>query len=601
MIRLITRKRMGAPFMKSIRTRLIRLVVLAILIPTALATSISYLYVRHQNIEQAERSSLNVLTRGNTQVTHYIEDIRRLSTSLYANRSLMNIMRVGADQELDESDGVVSRAMLGLFLSRQDIEQLHFVILNGYSEYSVYNMKTTSRGTFDWMQETDYFRLMKQKSGWLIDGAHTIEPYNVHTMILDEKQVVSFRYRIDRVETDEPLGFLSVDIPVRVFEQQLKLFENDPEESLWLMTEQRVLAQTGAEMELPVDQFTGQSGSLRVGKSFIVYSKTMTNGVPLILVKRIPYASVIQGANETALILVLIGLVSLFVMIIAASLVAMQITKPIKQLTANVWRVEQGDLSAPFVATTNDEIGLLNRQFQRMIQRIDRLIKREYRLALENRTNELRALQSQLNPHFLFNALQSIGTTTLQGDRKIAYRSITGLSQMMRYSMNNEQTIVTLKQEVDHLQAYIRLQQQRFPERFRYIVDVPWHLNDIEIPKMILQPFAENYFKHGFRQQLAATENYLAYKVRTDGGRLIIQIENSGAILETGRLEAIDRKMRMHRSPEDLETSGIGLHNIYERLLIFYGEQANMTLSSSAVEGGFKIVIRIPYEKGDLA
>jgi len=279
----------------------------------------------------------------------------------------------------------------------------------------------------------------------------------------------------------------------------------------------------------------------------------------------------------------------------------MQITKPIKQLTANVWRVEQGDLSAPFVATTNDEIGLLNRQFQRMIQRIDRLIKREYRLALENRTNELRALQSQLNPHFLFNALQSIGTTTLQGDRKIAYRSITGLSQMMRYSMNNEQTIVTLKQEVDHLQAYIRLQQQRFPERFRYIVDVPWHLNDIEVPKMILQPFAENYFKHGFQQQLAATENYLAYKVRTDGGRLIIQIENSGAILETGRLEEIDRKMRMHRNPEDLETSGIGLHNIYERLLIFYGEQANMTLSSSAVEGGFKIVIRIPYEKGDLA
>ncbi|MGL6104113.1 MAG: sensor histidine kinase, partial [Exiguobacterium acetylicum] len=66
-------------------------------------------------------------------------------------------------------------------------------------------------------------------------------------------------------------------------------------------------------------------------------------------------------------------------------------------------------------------------------------------------------------------------------------------------------------------------------------------------------------------------------------------------------LEEIDRKMRMHRNPEDLETSGIGLHNIYERLLIFYGEQANMTLSSSAVEGGFKIVIRIPYEKGDLA
>lgn len=585
--------------MKSIRTRLIRLVVLAILIPTTLATSASYLYVRNQNVEQAERSSLSALKRGSNQISHYMENIRRLPTSLYANRSLLNIMNVGADAELSESEGVISRALLGLFLSRQDIEQLHFVILKGNSEYSVYNMKTSSRGKFDWLQETDYFRLMKQKNGWLIDPAHQITAYNTHTMILDDKQIVSFRYRINRVETDEPLGFLSVDIPTSVFEQQLKLFENFPGESLWLLNGNQLIAKTGKELPVTNDRFTGKSGSMRVGDSFIVYAKTKTQGVPITLVKTTPYASVVKSANETALILILIGIGSLVLMIIAASLVALEITKPIKQLTANVWRVEQGDLSAQFIATTNDEIGLLNRQFQRMIQRIDRLIKREYRLALENRTNELRALQSQLNPHFLFNALQSIGTTTLQGDRKVAYRSITGLSQMMRYSMNNEQTIVTLKQEVDHLQSYMRLQQQRFPDRFRYIVDVPWHMNSIEVPKMILQPFAENYFKHAFNQQVDATENYLAYKVRSDGDQLIIQVENSGAVMESTELKSIDQTMRMHRRPEDRQTSGIGLHNIYERLLIFYGEEASMILQSPT-EGGFRIVIRIPVEQEEL-
>lgn len=585
--------------MKSIRTRLIRLVVLAILIPTTLATSASYLYVRNQNVEQAERSSLSALKRGSNQISHYMEDIRRLPTSLYANRSLLNIMNVGADAELSESEGVISRALLGLFLSRQDIEQLHFVILKGNSEYSVYNMKTSSRGKFDWLQETDYFRLMKQKNGWLIDPAHQITAYNTHTMILDDKQIVSFRYRINRVETDEPLGFLSVDIPTSVFEQQLKLFENFPGESLWLLNGNQLIAKTGKELPVTNDRFTGKSGSMRVGDSFIVYAKTKTQGVPITLVKTTPYASVVKSANETALILILIGIGSLVLMIIAASLVALEITKPIKQLTANVWRVEQGDLSAQFIATTNDEIGLLNLQFQRMIQRIDRLIKREYRLALENRTNELRALQSQLNPHFLFNALQSIGTTTLQGDRKVAYRSITGLSQMMRYSMNNEQTIVTLKQEVDHLQSYMRLQQQRFPDRFRYIVDVPWHMNSIEVPKMILQPFAENYFKHAFNQQVDATENYLAYKVRSDGDQLIIQVENSGAVMESTELKSIDQTMRMHRRPEDRQTSGIGLHNIYERLLIFYGEEASMILQSPT-EGGFRIVIRIPVEQEEL-
>nr|WP_251136976.1 histidine kinase [Exiguobacterium sp. s193] len=596
---MIRRKRIWGDNVKSIRTRLIVLVALAILVPTTLATSASYLYVRHQNIAEAERSSLNALQRGNSQISHYMEDVKRLSTSLYANRSLMNIMYAGADAEIGESDSIVARSLLGLFLSRQDIEQLHFVILKGHAEYSVYNMKTSGRGKFDWLQETDYFRLMQQENGWLIDPQHPIAPYNTRTMLLDETEVVSFRYRIDRVETNEPIGFLSVDIPAHVFEQQLQLFENSPDESLWLMSGDHLIAKTGKTMTVTNEQLTGNSGSLHIGDSFIVYAKAENHGVPITLIKKIPYASVIKGANETAIILLLIGLISLVLMIIAASLVALEITKPIKQLTANVWRVEQGDLSARFIATTNDEIGLLNRQFQRMVQRIDRLIKREYRLALENRTNELRALQSQLNPHFLFNALQSIGTTTLQGDRKVAYRSITGLSQMMRYSMNNEQTIVTLKQEVDHLQGYMRLQQQRFPEKFRYIVDVPWHMNPIEVPKMILQPFAENYFKHAFRQQSDASENYLAYKIRTDGDQLIIHVENSGPVMSEMELETIDQNMRAHRVPEDRQTSGIGLHNINERLQIFYGERASMVLQSPR-EGGFRIIIRIPIEQEEL-
>jgi two-component system sensor histidine kinase YesM len=116
---------------------------------------------------------------------------------------------------------------------------------------------------------------------------------------------------------------------------------------------------------------------------------------------------------------------------------------------------------------------------------------------------------------------------------------------------------------------------------------------------MILQPFAENYFKHAFNQQVDATENYLAYKVRSDGDQLIIQVENSGAVMESTELKSIDQTMRMHRRPEDRQTSGIGLHNIYERLLIFYGEEASMILQSPT-EGGFRIVIRIPVEQEEL-
>lgn len=582
--------------LKSIRTRLIGLVVLAILIPTALATSGSYFYVRHQNIEEAERSSLSTLSRGSVQISHYMEDIGRLPTSLYANRSLMNVMEAGVGRQIEEAEGTVSRALLGMFLSRQDIEQLHFVILKGRSEYSVYHMKTSSRGEFDWWNETDYFNLLQMEERVLIEPAHEIRAYNKQTLLIEEEEVVSFRYRIDKVENGTPLGFLSVDVPSSVFKQQLRLLESSPDEKLWLYAQDRLIAKTTAEDFSGKMNMTEESGSFRLGTSFVVYDKTRINGLPITLVKQIPYASIIKSANETAVILLLIALASLVLMIIAASIVALKITQPLKALTASVWRVEQGDLSAPFVATTNDEIGLLARQFNQMVERVDLLIKREYRLALENKTNELRALQSQMNPHFLFNALQSIGTTTLQGERKVAYRLITGLSQMMRYSMNNQQTIVSLKQDIDHLQAYMRLQQQRFPRQFRYIVDIPWNLNEIQIPKMILQPLAENYFKHAFRQQDGAEENYLAFKVRHDGDMLMIQVENSGTFIPEDVMESLRIQMTEPRLLTDGRTTGIGLHNIYERLSIFYSGEARMAIQSPG-NGGFRIVIRIPIKE----
>ena len=173
-----------------------------------------------------------------------------------------------------------------------------------------------------------------------------------------------------------------------------------------------------------------------------------------------------EPASRTSFIILLVGIISLILALIGATYASMKLTTPIKTLTSNIWRIEQGDMTVSFDSLGNDEFGVLGRQFKRMIERIDDLIQREYKLALENRTNELRALQAQTNPHFLFNALQSIGTLALKGDGKTVYRLITQLSSMMRYTMHPEESMVTLKREIEHLNSYIRLQDVRFPNQF---------------------------------------------------------------------------------------------------------------------------------------
>ncbi len=230
-----------------------------------------------------------------------------------------------------------------------------------------------------------------------------------------------------------------------------------------------------------------------------------------------------------------------------------------------------------------------------MIERIDDLIQREYRLALENRTNELRALQAQTNPHFLFNALQSIGTLALKGDGKTVYRLITQLSSMMRYTMHPDESFVTLKREVDHLTSYIRLQQVRFPDQFVVEVDVPESLLDLIVPKMILQPLAENFFKHGFERDGATAANRFSVRIHQAGPHLVIHCENSGRDISDEELTLLKERIEVSTQPLN-GAEGTGLKNIRDRLMLNYNREAQFMLATPET-GGFRIVMRFPAVK----
>lgn len=149
-------------------------------------------------------------------------------------------------------------------------------------------------------------------------------------------------------------------------------------------------------------------------------------------------------------------------------------------------------MNAPFDDMREDEIGILERHIKEMMNRINRHIDREYKLEIENRKNQHRALKSQINPHFLFNSLQSIAAVALLSESPKVYQLITSLSKMMRYSIRVDQK-ATVQSEVDYVQAYLNLQAERFQTDFSYSIDVPKDILDIPVPSMILQPLVENF------------------------------------------------------------------------------------------------------------
>ena len=160
-----------------------------------------------------------------------------------------------------------------------------------------------------------------------------------------------------------------------------------------------------------------------------------------ILVKRIPYETLYKDARQLTLINSLVVSLFLIIAVIAALYISFRFTNPIKQLIRYINKIESGNLDAEIDIDRTDEIGILAKRFHQLMQRINQLIMREYRLELASKTNQLKALQAQVNPHFMNNALQSIGTLALQhGDRKM-YALISSLGKMMRYHMRADNRV----------------------------------------------------------------------------------------------------------------------------------------------------------------
>jgi len=234
------------------------------------------------------------------------------------------------------------------------------------------------------------------------------------------------------------------------------------------------------------------------------------------------------------------------------------------------------------------------------MQRINQLIMREYRLELASKSNQLKALQAQINPHFMNNALQSIGTLALQhGDRQV-YTLISSLGKMMRYHMRADNTSVPLSAELDYVQSYLALQRQRFDEHLEYRIEADEKAGAVQVPRMVLQLIVENIFKHGIQPAVKPGEIAVVCRM-AEPSVLEIRVADNGAGMEEGaraRLQAILDRPENAFEPVSVD-GGIGLVNILSRLRLFYSDEVRMKLENRAPHG-FETIITIPLgDKGE--
>ncbi|MCD9020281.1 sensor histidine kinase [Cohnella silvisoli] len=339
---------------------------------------------------------------------------------------------------------------------------------------------------------------------------------------------------------------------------------------------------------------TADRGSFHIdvdGKSYIcTYAKSALTKWKMFVY--IPMEDATRQAAVTRNITLLTtGAFVTFALLIAIA-ISYALTRPLSKIKTLMQEVQTGNLDVSFNQKYRDEVGLLGRHFNIMVTRVRELLEEVKLTQTRKKEAEYAALQSQINPHFIYNTLEMIRMKAeLNDDEEVADMTFT-LGKLLRYGVNHEEQHVTVGKELEHLNNYMLLQNSRFSNKFRLVIDIPE--SDYEIPciKLMFQPIVENAIHYAFKDRLE--EGTIRISVRHKGEDVVFTVTDDGSGMDAQRLKALREHMTGNRvlTPG----KGIGLRNVNERIKLQYGEVYGLTVESTENEGT-RITIRLPDKR----
>ena len=271
--------------------------------------------------------------------------------------------------------------------------------------------------------------------------------------------------------------------------------------------------------------------------------------------------------------------------------IPLSITRPLKKLNVVTKQVAKGNLAVRSDVKTGDELGMLSDSLNTMIDKINELLEQVTKEQVRLRKAEFELLQSQINPHFLYNTLDAIIWLAEAGEQKRVVSMVRSLSEFFRTSLNQGKDIISVKEELLHVRSYLEIQQVRYQDILNYEIDVPEELGRYRIPKITIQPLVENALYHGIKNKRGSGK--IEIRGKQEEQQFVIEIEDNGIGISKERLwqvqEGIQRKVL---TGKDI----YGLYNVNERIRLNFGESYGIAIESIYGEG---TVVRIvlPYQE----
>lgn len=419
-------------------------------------------------------------------------------------------------------------------------------------------------------------------------GPHSLKSDNGSTY-----SVFSAVRVIRSLESGKRLAILKIDVPSSDLRERIANLSGSGERSVAVLGGSgEPIYESGAFPDSTgrLAAYRGEGTvTLGSGRSSVLMTYVTSPVTGWTVLQAVPMSILLKDAETVNRQMLLVGLACLAASIFVSILYALRITRPLSRLRHSMKLVEKGQFGISIPVESEDEIGHLSRTFNLMVSRLGTLTYRLYETEIREKNAEIASLQSQINPHFLYNTLGSISMyAELEGNREVV--SMTNhLSALLRYSMGGGRDEVTVREEIEHIRGYLAIQGIRYEERLRYRIEAEPGLMDSPVIRLTLQPVVENAIVHGLEH--GSGEVGIVIAIGLSGERILISVTDDGPGMSDEQLRRQNAKMEEGLLPEG--PGGHGLVNVHRRLVLKYGSGFGVRLER-AESGGIRASIRLP-------
>lgn len=577
-----------------LKTKLMMLFLVITVIPLAILGMFSYRKASDEIQMKAYEIISENLSQVNYSLTYFVKDIEQLSMYLYSNKDIQRILSKPASRSVKEKheDEQTVNQILDSFLGFKSWNIWLYVLGENGDRYFT--------GSFIPHNYLDYnpdWGLLRKSR--LAGGDAAWDTHYSFKNFEDYGAVLSSGRLLKEIGTGKPLGYLIIDIMEPALADKYQKAHQYPGGEVYLLDSQGyVISSTPFKHEVGtrLDKsyisgvLDGKKGFFRVNdestEKVVIYDTSDTYGFKLVNV--IPVATLTGESSSIRNLTIFIVIACILVSYCAAYLLSDYITRPLRKLRQLMKEVEQGDLEVTFTSKYRDEVGHLGFSFNRMLKRIKHLINQVYEKQLKVQEAEIKAIQAQFTPHFLYNALDSINwMARIHKIDEISSIAVS-LGSLLRFSIHRGSPVIPIQEDIQQIRNYLVIQQLRYRDKITVELLIDDNILELYTPKLLIQPLVENAISHGLEMKHGQGKLRITGQLCDQNVQFVI--EDNGVGIDPDLLrQLLDRQ----HPPEQNHRTGIGLYNLNRRLELHFGNFYGLEIDSKPGEGTI-IQLRIP-------